>query len=138
MSELTGTGLQLHSEVHFKVAMQGPSKMRWETSGDDDTLMVCDGTDHWTYYQHGLSFYHTAESVSPCKPSLGDFSQLTDDLTAAVVTGRDRIQVNGAPVECDVVRAEYKVPAPPGDDACSRSRAYDVHRHGACAGPPRE
>ena len=68
VSELTGTGLQLHSEVHFKVAMQGPSKMRWETSGDDDTLMVCDGTDHWTYYQHGLSFYHTRRASAPVSP----------------------------------------------------------------------
>jgi len=117
VSELAASGIQLRSEVRFKLAIQGPSKMRWETSGDDDTLMVCDGTDHWTYYQHGLSFYRNSVSVGPCKPSLGDFSQLTDNLTAAIVIGRDRIQVNGGPVECDVVRAEYTVPPPPGGNA---------------------
>lgn len=116
VSEVAASGIQLRNEVRFKIAIQGPSKMRWETSGDDDTLMVCDGTDHWTYYQHGLSFYHNAESVSPCKPSLGDFSQLTDNLTSAVVIGRDQLQIAGAPEECELVRAEYTVPVPPGDD----------------------
>lgn len=116
VSEVAASGIQLRNEVRFKVAIQGPSKMRWETSGDDDTLMVCDGTDHWTYYQHGLSFYRDAESVSPCKPSLGDFSQVTDNLTSAVVIGRDQVQIADAPQECELVRAEYTVPVPPGAD----------------------
>jgi TonB family protein len=113
VSELTASGIQLRSEVHFSIAIQGPSKMRWETSGDDDTLMVCDGTDHWTYYSHGVSFYRSSVSVSPCIQSLADFSQLTDNLTGAVTIGRDRLQFAGEPHECDVVRAEYTVARSP-------------------------
>jgi outer membrane lipoprotein-sorting protein len=118
--ELTGNGIQLRDEIRFKIAIQGPSKMRWETSGDDDTLMVCDGTDHWTYYSHGLSFYRNSVGVSPCNPALGDYSQLTDNLTAAAVIGRDQVQFAGGPRECDIVRAEYTVPG-------SRDRVVALH-----------
>jgi TonB family protein len=111
--ELTGNGIQLRDEIRFKIAIQGPSKMRWETSGDDDTLMVCDGTDHWTYYSHGLSFYRNSVGVSPCNPALGDYSQLVDNLTAAIVIGRDQVQFAGGPRECEIVRAEYTVPGSP-------------------------
>ena len=105
--------MQLRDEIRFKIAVQGPSKMRWETSGDDDTLMVCDGTDHWTYYSHGLSFYRNSVTVSPCKPALDDYSQLTEDLTGAITIGRDRLQFAGEPHGCDVVRAEYAVARSP-------------------------
>lgn len=111
--ELSGNGIQLRDEIRFKIAIQSPSIMRWETSGDDDTLMVCDGTDHWTYYSHGLSFYRNPVSVSPCKSSLDDYSRLTDDLTGAITIGRDRLQLAGEPHECDVVRAEYAVARSP-------------------------
>jgi TonB family protein len=111
--ELTGNGLQLRDEIRFKIAIQGPSKMRWETSGDDNTLMVCDGTDHWTYYSHGLSFYRNSVSVSPCKPAIDDYSELTEDLTGAITIGRDRLDLAGEPHECDVVRAEYAVARSP-------------------------
>lgn len=119
--ELTGNGIQLRDEIRFKIAIQGPSKMRWETNGDDDTLMVCDGTDHWTYYSHGLSFYRNSVGVSPCEPALGNYSQLTDGLVTAIVTGRDRVPFAGADRECDVVRAEFTVPGPPEGGPAARS-----------------
>jgi TonB family protein len=110
INELTGDGLQLRDELRFKIAIQGPAKMRWETSGDDDTFMVCDGTDHWTYYSHGPSFHRSSVGVSPCEPALGNFLRLTDNLIAAMQTGRDQVQFAGNPRECDLVRAEYAVP----------------------------
>jgi TonB family protein len=124
--ELSGNGIQLRDESRFKIAVQGPSKMRWETSGDDNTFVVCDGTDHWTYYSHGLSFYRNSVSVSPCKPALGDYSQLTDNLTAAMVIGRDQIQFAGGPRECDVVRAEYTVPGSPDGSVAIRSFVHTM------------
>ena len=113
VDEMTGNGISLYEEIHFKIAIQGPSKMRWETSGDDDTLMVCDGTDHWTYYRHGTSFYRNPVGVSPCDPALGDLSGLADNLKAALVTGRDTVQFSDGLRECDIVRAEYTLPGSP-------------------------
>ena len=126
IQELSGNGIQLRDEIRFKIAIQGPSKMRWETSGDDDTLMVCDGTDHWTYYQHALSFYRNSVGVSPCKPGLGDYSQVMDNLTAAIVIGRDQIQFAGGPRECDLVRAEYTVPGSPDGGVATRSSVHTM------------
>jgi TonB family protein len=127
VSELTASGIQLRSEVHFKIAIQGPSRMRWETSGEDDTLMVCDGTDHWTYYSHGLSFYRNPVNVSPCKPALGDYSQLTDNLTGAITVGREQIQLAGDFRECDIVRAEYAVARSP-ESSLVRTLFIDTER----------
>ncbi len=110
---MIASGMRLRSEVHFRIAIKSPSIMRWQTSGDDDTLMVCDGTDHWTFYSHGLGFYRNAVSVSPCRPALDDYSRLTDDLKGAITIGRDRLQFAGEPHECDVVRAEYAVERSP-------------------------
>ena len=125
--ELSGNGIQLRDEIRFKIAVQGPSKMRWETRGDDNTFVVCDGTDHWTYYSHGLSFYRNSVTVSSCEPALGDYSKLADDLTGAITIGRDRLQLAGELHECDVVRAEYAVARSP-ETSLVRTLCIDSER----------
>ena len=62
--EMTGKGMNHpRSEVHFKIAVQSPLKMRRENSGDDRTLSVCDGTDKF-YSGDGRSFYRSSVDVS--------------------------------------------------------------------------
>ncbi len=116
VGEVTFSGVQQRQETHFKLAVQGPTKMRWETSGDDAGLVVCDGTDHWTYHSPGVSFYRNPVTVSPCLPP-HDFSKLADNLVAAALIGRDRVPFAGGLRECELVRAEYAVPVPPNGGA---------------------
>jgi outer membrane lipoprotein-sorting protein len=110
IEEMTINGIERREEVHFRVALQGTSKMHWETSGADQTTMVCDGTDHWTYYrQPGGALYRSPVSVSPCNVSdVGDFLKLTDGLLSASVIGSDHVQFAGALRECKLVRTEYR------------------------------
>lgn len=114
-SEMTINGTEHRQEVRFKIAVQGPSRMRWETSGDDQTTVVCDGTDHWTFYrQPGGGYYRSSIAVSPCGggTDVGDFLKLTDGLVSATYIGRDRVQFAGALRECELVRAEYQNTSP--------------------------
>jgi outer membrane lipoprotein-sorting protein len=109
--ETTINDAEQRQEVRFKIAVQGAARMRWETSGADQTTVVCDGTDHWTFYrQPGGGFYRSPISVSPCGSGIdvGDFLKLTDGLLSATVIGRDHVQFAGALRECDLVRAEYE------------------------------
>jgi TonB family protein len=126
VGEVTGNGIHVRNEARFKIAVQGPSKMRWETSGDNDTLVVCDGADHWTHYSHG-GFHSSSVSVSPCTPERGDFSQMTENLTTATAIGRDQIQVAGGPQECELVRVEYAAAGSPGGSAI-RTLCIDTTR----------
>jgi TonB family protein len=129
VGEMTGRGIHIQHENRFKVAYQSPSKMLWEntttneTTGGLDrsvpsgTLMVCDGTDHWTLNSPGNSFYHSSVAVSACKPEMGDFSKIADNLLSATLIGGDRVQFANALRECELVRAEYSVPVEAGNDS---------------------
>jgi len=110
-SETTLNGTKQRQEIRFKVAVQGPSRLRWETSGDDQTTVVCDGTNHWTFYrQAGGGYYRSSIAVSPCGEGIdvGDFLKLTDGLVTATYMGRDHVQFAGALQECLLVRTEYE------------------------------
>jgi TonB family protein len=49
-------------------------------------------------------------SVSGCKPEIGDFSKIADNLVSATLIGRDNVQfANTTAKECQLVRAEYTV-----------------------------
>ena len=107
--QITGQGMNLRDEVHFKIAVKGPLKMRRESTGADNAISVCDGTDKF-YTGDGHGFYRTPAAVSnDCNLPLAEFYKLEDSPTSAVITGRDRVQLTEGLRECDVVRAEWTV-----------------------------
>ena len=108
--ELTGEGMNLHTGITFKGAFRDPSHVRWETTGDTRTLMVCDGADHWTYAEPGTGFYRSPVERSPCKSQLPAFGDLLDNLVSVTVVGSDRIPFEGVSRDCGMVRAEYWIP----------------------------
>jgi protein TonB len=108
--ELTGEGMNLHTEITFKAAYRDASHMRWETTGDTRTLMVCDGTDRWTYSEPGTGFYRSPVEAGPCRSQLPTFDSLLDNLVSATVVGTDHIPFEGISRDCDIIRAEYMIP----------------------------
>jgi hypothetical protein len=129
--------MQIHDESHFKVAYQSPSKMLWEINTTKETisgidtgvltgaLVVCDGTDHWAHYSPSTSFYRSSIVLSSCKPEMGDFSKIADNLTSAVRVGRDHVQFASASTECELVRAEYTLPTT-GRDSSGAARSIRI------------
>ncbi len=132
--ELTGEGVQSRNEVHFKMAVQGPLKMRWEVTGDERTLSVCDGADKWTYYAPGVSFHRTAAAASPngCGVSPAYFYKLEDNPASATVIGHDQVQLADGLEDCEVVRTEWNTPpatAAGGSARSVRTFCIDPVRH---------
>ena len=118
-SDLTGEGMNLHTEVTFKGFFRDPSHMRWEATGDNRTLVVCDGTDHWTYSEPGTGFYRYPVEEMPCASRLPAFDDLLDHLVSVTVTGGDHVPFEGAGRDCDVLRAEYSIPRARGANAAA-------------------
>jgi TonB family protein len=127
-SELTGRGMSMHSETRFKSAYQNPSKTLSETTGTETIsgrdsgapgggLRVCDGTDLWIHNIPSESFYRSPVSTGGCRPELGDFSKLSENLVSATRIGIDHVQSGGETRECVLVRAEYSVPRGAGNNA---------------------
>jgi TonB family protein len=127
VGEITGREMNIYTETRFKVAYQGPSKMRSEVATTKETiggldartpsggLTVCDGVDHWTHNLPSTSFYRNSVTVSVCEPGRGDFSKIAENLVSATLIGRDHVQFTGAARECELVRAEYSIPNVPGN-----------------------
>jgi len=115
--ELAGEGMNLHTEITFKAFFRDPSHVRWETTGDNRTLMVCDGADHWTHSEPGTGFYRHPVEVSPCRPQLPAFGGLLDNLVSANVVGSDHVPFESVQRDCDMLRAEYWIPASRGASA---------------------
>jgi len=109
--ELTGEGMNLHTEMKFKAVFRDASHVRWETTGDNRTLMVCDGTDHWTYSEPGTGFYRKPVEAGQCRSQLPAFDSLIENLVSVVLVGTDHIQFEGILRDCDIIRAEYRIPA---------------------------
>lgn len=107
VGQITGRGINLRDEIHFKIAVQSPLRMRRENSGDDHTQSVCDGTDG-LYTGDGLSFHRTSAPVgNGCKLSLADFYKLEENPTSATVIGGDHVRLADGLHECKVVRVEW-------------------------------
>src|SRR5580658_2064979 len=119
--EVTGEGLNLHTETAFKAAFRDASHVRWETSGDGRTLMVCDGVDRWTYAEPGTGFYRVPVEAGPCRPALPVLDGLLDHLVSATVVGGDHIPFAGGLRDCDIIRAEYRIPAGRGGGPVAKS-----------------
>ncbi len=110
--ELTGEGINLHTETTFKSVFSDSSHVRWETNGDTRSLMVCDGSYHWTYTEPGIGFYRNPVAEGQCRSQLPAFDGLLDNLVSATLVGPDHIAFEGVPRECEIIRAEYRIPAP--------------------------
>jgi TonB family protein len=110
--ELTGKGMNLHDETHVTFAVQSPGKMLRRNSGDDVTMTVCDGNERF-YSGDGHSFYRSQAAVGQgCSYSLTDYYQLEANPISVRLVGRDHVQLNGGPVECELVQAEWNRDAP--------------------------
>lgn len=118
VNDLSGRGMQGHAETRFKTAYQFPARMLLDSATNESiagitgvsptgTLRVCDGTDHWIFNAPGNSFYRFAVNAEGCRPQLGDYSKLGQDLVSATRAGRDRVHFAGVDAECELVRAEY-------------------------------
>jgi TonB family protein len=117
--ELTGEGMNLHTGIRFKAAFRDPTHVRWETTGDNRTLLVCDGADHWTYAEPGTGFYRSpifssGSEASPCRSQLPSFGGLLDNLLSVTLAGTDHIPFEGVPTNCEILHAEYWIPAAHG------------------------
>jgi TonB family protein len=115
--DLTGEGMNLHTEVTFKAFSRDPSHVRWETTGDNRTLVVCDGTDHWTYSEPGTGFYRYPVEEMPCASQLPAFDDLLEHLVSVSLIGGDHVPFLGVSRDCDILRAEYSIPAARGANA---------------------
>jgi hypothetical protein len=72
-SQLLGGGMDLKGEVRTKIAVQTPLKMRRENSGDDQTILVCDGVEYF-YSGDRHSYYSGEAKANPdCSFSLSRF-----------------------------------------------------------------
>jgi len=136
--ELTGEGMNLHTEVAFKGAFRDASHVRWETTGDNRTLMVCDGADHWTYSEPGTGFYRSPVGQSPCRSQLPAFDDLLDNLVAVTFVGGDRTPFEGVSRDCDAVRAEYWIPASKSASASPGTTAGTTIIRTMCVEPARK
>ena len=128
IDELTAPGIHVLGEIHFHVAVNGRSYLRWEStadaSGAEGDLTVCDGADHWTYHSPGVVFDRNAIGVSPCvEPPILAWDRLPDNLLSATVIGQDLLQFGGGLRECEVVRAEYAAPEVVGNAPAVRRTA---------------
>jgi TonB family protein len=132
--ELTGEGMNLRTETAFKAVFRDPSHMRWETTGDNRTLAVCDGADHWAYSEPGTGFYRTPVEVSPCTSQLPALEGLLGSLVSATVVSVDHVPFEGVPRDCEIVRAEYRIPAPKSNSTTAGTTIIRT----ACVEPARK
>jgi outer membrane lipoprotein-sorting protein len=107
-SQITGGGMNLHSEVRVQISAQTPLRMSRRNSGDDRTILVCDGTEF--FYTGDLhSYYRNDAKVNPdCEYPLSRFYNLQKEPTAVSIVGRDRVPLAGVNRECLLVRATWE------------------------------
>jgi len=110
-SRISGNGMDLQSQVRIKIAVQAPLKMRRENSGDDQTVLVCDGTESF-YMGDGHNYYRNSAKVNQdCDFPLSSSYSLGKDPVLASITGHDQVVLADGSHACDVLRAEWKGPA---------------------------
>ena len=107
-SQLTGAGMNLQSEVRISIFAQDPLRLRRQNSGDDQTILVCDGTE--TFYSgDGHNYYRGEAEVTPeCSFPLSKFYKLEHNPATATVVGRDHIRLADGDRDCVLVRATWK------------------------------
>jgi outer membrane lipoprotein-sorting protein len=109
--QVSGNGMDLQDRVHVKIAAQAPLKMRRENSGDDQTILVCDGAESF-YSGDGHNYYRNSAKINQdCDFPLGSSYQLGKDPVSVSIVGHDHVGLADGNHGCDVVRAEWKVAA---------------------------
>ena len=106
--QISGGGMNLQSEVRTKIAVQAPLKMSRQNSGDDQTILVCDGAEAF-YSGDGHSYYRTEAKVNPdCSFPLSRFYKLENNPATVSVVGRDRVRLADGDRDCVLVRAVWR------------------------------
>jgi outer membrane lipoprotein-sorting protein len=111
-SQVLGPGIKLKSEVRTKVAAQPSLKMNRVNSGDDRTIMVCDGAelfysgDAHSYYRYGATQQCDLPLIDFYEPSLKHFSESSNNLASISVIGEDHVLLTDGERRCVVVRVE--------------------------------
>jgi hypothetical protein len=83
-------------------------KMRRENSGDDQTLLVCDGTESF-YTGDGHGYYRNPVRVNPdCEFPMRSSYQLAEGLVSIALVAHDHVVLTDGSHACDVLRAEWK------------------------------
>jgi outer membrane lipoprotein-sorting protein len=107
-SQVSLSGMNLHDEVRTKIAAQPSLKMSRRNSGDDQTVMVCDGTMAF-YSGDGHSYYRNEAGIIPeCDLPLIKFYNFHDTLASVSAVGEDHIPLTDGLRRCVVIRAVSK------------------------------
>ncbi len=107
-SQISGGGMNVKSEVQAKIAAQEPLKMSRQNSGDDGTVMACDGIAAY-YSGDGHSYSkHEARVTPQCDLPLSKFYGLENNPTTLSFVGRDHVRLVDGDRNCVVVRAAWK------------------------------
>src|SRR5216683_2717866 len=86
-SQVSGHGMNLQDQVRVKIAAQAPLKMRRENSGDDQTVLVCDGSESF-YMGDGHNYYrNSAKANQDCDFPLRSSYQLGKDPVSVLIVG---------------------------------------------------
>ncbi len=94
-----------HFGIVYRVA--GLAQARLEITGGPNALVrYCDGTSQWTYYPGSNRYVRVILSeISPCTDPVSEWAGLASKLSSPkVVTGTDRVTVDGHLKECQKVR----------------------------------
>jgi outer membrane lipoprotein-sorting protein len=109
-TKLSGPGMALASEIRTEIAAQPELKMRRQNSGDDRTVMVCDGADVF-YSGDTHSYYHDKgeAAVTPqCDLPLIKFYDSYDSPLSVSAVGEDHVRLKDGVRRCTLVRATLK------------------------------
>ncbi len=110
-SQFSGPSIKLKSEIHARVAAQPLLKMSRVNSGDDRTMMVCDGAeffysgDGYTYYRYQATQQCDLPLIAFYEPSLRGLYEPHSDPVSVSVVGEDHVRLADGDRRCVVVRA---------------------------------
>jgi TonB family protein len=105
--ETTGEGVQSKTEMPVKETVQCASLARREaTLAGTPVLIICDGTNMWTYALSAKQYLKAAGTTAACASYFSGWTRLMDGLQSAVITGSDTLVFEGVPTACALVRAE--------------------------------
>ena len=106
VSQMSYKGTTTTQEGHTSVSVQAPFRMKRENSGDDRTIMVCDGTNSY-YSGDRLSYYRTPEKE--CVVPLFSFYEGINLVPSSLVmVGHDHVALKEGVHPCDEIRSDLK------------------------------
>jgi TonB family protein len=109
--EIEGPATHTTTVTDFRLAylLGQPEHARNElTVGALSVLRVCDGANQWTYVTNTRKYAKVANAQSgACAYPLNEWPALPLTLQAPTEEGADRIEVNGAPRDCQSIRADF-------------------------------